>query len=103
MHVSSRPTPMPSRFKIPERRKQVAARLPETLVKKLEATVRLWKLQAAAQGKTKDEVDDITITWVIEVLLGHAIDTELGQFGGLPQDEEGWKAMEKSIRLANKQ
>lgn len=103
MHASSRPTPMPSKFKVPERRKQVAARLPETLVRKLEAAVRIWKIQAVAQGKATEEVDDITQTWVIEVLLGHALDTELSQFGGLPQDEDGWKAVEKTIRLANKQ
>lgn len=103
MNVASRSTPMPSRFSIPERRKQVAARLPESLVRKLEAAVRLWKIQAKAEGKTPDDIDDITQTWVIEVLLGHALDAEIAQFGGLPPDEDSWKAVEKRIQLANKQ
>lgn len=94
---------MPSRFKVPERRKQVAARLPESLVHKLEAAVRLWKIQAQAQGKRPEEVEDINMTWVIEVLLGDAVEAELQQFGGLPSSDEGWKAVEKAIRLANKQ
>lgn len=94
---------MPSRFKVPERRRQVGARLPETLVQKLEAVLRLWRIQAEAQGKNTDEIEAINLTWVIEILLGDAVDSELAQFGGLPTSEESWKAVEKTIRIANKQ
>lgn len=103
MLVLPRPTRVPSRFKVPERRKQVAARLPESLVRKLEAAVRYWKMRAVDEGKKPEEVDDINQTWVIEVLLGDALDAELQQFGGLPKDEAGWKAAEKQFRLSSKQ
>lgn len=96
-------TRMPSRFRVPIRRKQIAARVPEAMAAKLEALVKLWKMKAGAEGKRQEEIDDINQSWVIEVLLGDAIDSELQQFGGLPKDDDGWKAMEKSIRLSHKQ
>ncbi len=99
MHVSASHT-MPTAFRTPTKRKQVSARLPESQVEKLQAVVRLWKAQAEAQ---KEDPEGIDQSWVIEVLLGHALDAELAQFGGLPETEAQWKEALRALRNANHQ
>lgn len=89
-----------SAYRPPDPRRQLNVRIRGSVHAKLAAIVAIWRERAAAEGA---DADDIDTTYVVETLLGNAVDGELLQWGGHPDTDEKLAAVLKSIRKASKQ
>lgn len=74
-------------------------RLPDELIEEMDATVRLWRMFAAARG---DEVRGIDRSYVMRKFLREGRDQAFAEFGGIPRDEAGWAKLEQAILKAVK-
>ncbi|MDP2275258.1 MAG: hypothetical protein Q8K32_31220 [Archangium sp.] len=61
---------------------------------KLEAWVRLWRAHAKARG---DATKPIDISYVVRNHIEEGISAAFDEYGGIPKDEEAWKAVEAAI------
>ena len=94
--------PMPSSFEVPDVKKQLSARVRLSIHEKLAHIRDLWTVTAEGKGKTKEQIDAIDMTHVIDVLLARVVDEELQQFGGMPETAEARTAQLKAARDAAK-
>lgn len=69
-------------------------RVPKSLKAGLEATVRLWKMQAEARG---DDPQNIDVTHVATTLLKLAVAGEFQAYGGRPTDDEAWETLKAAV------
>lgn len=80
----------------------MSLRVEESLKQRLDATLRLWQMRAEAEleaaggGKAKA----VTLTFMVERLLGSAIDQVWAAHGrsGPPSTEAEWQDLEQSLR-----
>lgn len=70
------------------------ARVPKELRDALVDVVRLWRIYAEQRG---DESEGIDLSYVVRRLLRVGIDQAFAEFGGRPEDEHGWMAIERAI------
>lgn len=107
-----------SAFSLPEGKEKISARVASLVKKKLLATVEIWQantrlekerrcaLEKLSPADTKrvveDAVNDVDLTYVIDKLLGKAVDVELAQWGGYPETPEKLAAVVKGIAQSKK-
>ena len=93
---------MPSSFKVPDLRKTLSARVLTSIHAKIADIRELWREAARLRNATKEEIDAIDNTHVVEVLLGAAVDGELQQYGGFATTPDAKAEQLKALRAAHK-
>lgn len=89
-----------SAYRPPDPRRQLNVRIRSSVHAKLKAIVEIWRERASIEGASADNID---LTYVVEAVLGKAVDEELAQWGGFPDTEERMAALLKALRKASKQ
>jgi hypothetical protein len=70
-------------------------RWPRSLIPRLDASVRKWRLEALARG---DDPTNIDRTHVVVSNLEAAVEADFSPYGGIPQTEAEWSALEAAIK-----
>ncbi len=89
---------MPSRFEVPELKKVLSARVRLSSHQKISNVIELWKERAAGLGESKEVVEAIDATHIVDRLLAQALDEELAQWGGWARTPEQKAAQLKVLR-----
>ena len=93
---------MSSMFTKPDLKKTTSFRLPESVRQKIERTVALWRETARLEGCSEAEVSAIDNSYVMVTLMARGADSELAQFGGMPETSEQAENQMKALRTAFK-
>jgi hypothetical protein len=89
---------MPSDYDVPDVTRPFSTRLRLSSHAKLEQVAELWREMARQTGKSKAQVDAITVSHVHNVLIAAKLDEELAQWGGFAGTDEQKKAQLKALR-----
>lgn len=77
----------------------ITIRVPKSLVKEMDAVVRLWKVLAAHRG---DDVRGIDRSHVMRSLLRSGYVQAFAEFSGEPENDADWERIEATIIKALK-
>ena len=89
---------MASNFQSPDPKKPLNVRL-RTSVHLMLADIRdCWREKAKAEGKSKEAIEAIDITYVLDRIMPTACQAELAQFGGYSETEAAKANQLKAIR-----
>lgn len=95
-------TEMPSALKPPDPKKQLSARVRGSILAKVKIVATLWAERVRSSGD-KEAAAQIDPTYVVDSLLGKAVDDELQHWGGYPSDDAKMAAALKLARDLGKQ
>jgi hypothetical protein len=93
---------MASGYDVPDLKKILSARLRLSSHAKIGQVLTLWKEKAKLDGKAKANIDAMTPSHVVDVLLAKVLDEELAQFGGFAETDEAKERQLKALRDAHK-
>lgn len=93
---------MASGYDVPDLKKILSARLRLSSHAKIAQVLALWKEKAKLDGKAKPNIDAMTPSHVVDVLLAKVLDEELAQFGGFAETPEAQERQIKALRDAHK-
>lgn len=93
---------MPSALKPPDPKKQLSARVRGSILAKAKAVAALWAERVRASGD-EEAASQIDVTYVVDSLLGKALDDELVHWGGFPSTDAKMAAALKQARDLGKQ
>jgi hypothetical protein len=95
-------TDMASGYEPPELKKVLSARVRLASHAKIVQVVELWREKARLDGKSKQEIEAINASHVVDRLLAIRLDEELQQWGGYASTDEAKAAQLKALRDAHK-